>query len=1143
MVNKMKKMKGILAVMLAAMMFTGTIFTSCNLIKSPDSTGTSGETGTTNPDPINPDPTNPDPTKPDPTNPDPTNPDSPVENEYPTELFVSDIYSVSKVGCTAEYLGTTERRIPEISDGGLERYPQYGITLSGATADEKNAILAENSQICASASTYDSMDAEGNLYLNGEATGKKLYKHTASVGLYEGNLSDEEPAIIKKITMQSRSTGNHLTGLYAPAGEVVKIEMSEADFAKTGGLTVHIGQVLQNKQANNIWAARNFNRMPVIVNTMTTKNASSYVGSYLGGPIYIQPVNAGVKFTVTISGAVPYSHYIHGYTTVDEFEFNSQSTAPYFDLEVWDDAVRHSGPKARAADFDYKQLTEAAVLWDKISRVSNQVPSGSTGSIGITFLYDPFVAAGSMVAFVGRSTVNCPLYCMTAALDAESAVNNSSDAFWGCIHEYNHHYQRFGFAPGDEVTNNAVSLVSYSLFTRNSSNRQLGNANEGNYATGWDRYTNPSWTLKQTLANSGVNSNLDSYANLLHTFGQDRFLQATVNGNGGGGADTWYKAVSNATNYDMTYYFTEVLHQTVSQNLLDEYKAKNYPMFVPVATIYQTGRSYSVGGHRYYSQTAQPYGIEKGSDFEINLKTNLVIPSGFTWSVKKITQPTYGTLTQESDGVYIYTPDGVNRESGKIYVTLEIIKDDGAFEVEDVEIVIELREKQYNPSMLERTVYTYTNETMYSSAVEAVENGYAGYETKIDGDNVNPTQNANTDIWAPNPTQNAIMEVRGKFYISANGKYRIAIRGRRYAALYISLDGENYELAANMANTTNSPQFDLTNPNNYKDYELKKGQWVYFKEVLLVTYNSSFVGLGMGRFNGDTVNVAYANAYRTSYYKEKFESEYYYPRDYKYTYSQTSGKQTLVEAKYQPWDASYSIDRLFDNNDTNFIHSNKTNISEDNPFEVVADLGKTMRANRFTIYGEPSRQYQPKKFELYGGTELDNMQLIASVENSERINNNVIVNFEEREIRYYKLKVTDTWASGTKYIAYRCAKFSYTLDNGSWLSPDEEMFVYRGGWKLGNAISTFGHLYEGENATLDFEFTGNRFAIFSYMSPEYDSFEVLVDGELIVTVSLNVDGEEGTALAYLSQSLPEGNHKVTIRSKTKFNIDSLVLWQ
>ena len=47
-----------------------------------------------------------------------------IEDAYPTELFEADMYSPSKVGMTAEYLGITERHLPEVSDGGLERYPE-----------------------------------------------------------------------------------------------------------------------------------------------------------------------------------------------------------------------------------------------------------------------------------------------------------------------------------------------------------------------------------------------------------------------------------------------------------------------------------------------------------------------------------------------------------------------------------------------------------------------------------------------------------------------------------------------------------------------------------------------------------------------------------------------------------------------------------------------------------------------------------------------------------------------------------------------------------------------------------------------------------------------------------------------------------
>ena len=343
-----------------------------------------------------------------------------------------------------------------------------------------------------------------------------------------------------------------------------------------------------------------------------------------------------------------------------------------------------------------------------------------------------------------------------------------------------------------------------------------------------------------------------------------------------------------------------------------------------------------------------------------------------------------------------------------------------------------------------------------------------------------------------------------------------------------------------MTNPANDVKFDQTNENNYKDYMFSKGQWVYFKEVLLITSDRSFVGLGIGMFDGDNVNVSYLHAYRNSYYKEEFDSDYFYSRNYTYNYREESGKQTLISANYRPWDNTKPIDLLFDEDDTNWIHSDRSDISADNPFEITVDLGDTMRANRFTIYGEPTRQYQPKDFVLYGGTDPENMEPIATVTNSVRENNNVAADFAEREIRYYKLVVTDTWAIGQnyRYIAFRCAKFSLFYDGGTLLSPDENIFAYKGGWKLSNRFSTFGHLYEGENATAEFTFTGSRFAIFSCEAEDFDSF----DGEPAGTAKIDGSGND-TKMAYLSDTLAEGEHRVTIRSKTRFNIDSVVLWK
>ncbi len=314
-----------------------------------------------------------------------------------------------------------------------------------------------------------------------------------------------------------------------------------------------------------------------------------------------------------------------------------------------------------------------------------------------------------------------------------------------------------------------------------------------------------------------------------------------------------------------------------------------------------------------------------------------------------------------------------------------------------------------------------------------------------------------------------------------------------------------------MTNLTNSVAFDTTDENNYSDYDLGKGQWVYFREVLLVTSDRSFVGLGLGKFDGKNVSVSYLGAKRNSYERETFESEYFLPRAYTYDYHAASGKQTPLSAVYEPWDDSKPIDLLFDDDDTNWIHSGKSDISAEHPFEITADLGENMLANRFTIYGEPSRQYQPKDFKLYGGTSLKAMELIADVENAARTGSDVIVGFAERRIKYYRLVVTDTWATtqNYRYIAFRCAKFSYSLIGGKWMSPDDGAFGYFGEWKLSNELSTFGHLYEGEkDSALEFSFDGSRFAIFGYVSADYDGYEVLVDGVLSGNVKLGGDDND-----------------------------------
>ena len=456
----------------------------------------------------------------------------------------------------------------------------------------------------------------------------------------------------------------------------------------TGGITVHIGQALYNGKANNIWTDKNtMNRMPVILNTMQVNENTavlengvytSYVGSFLGGPVYIR--NNKEVFTVTVSGAVNYQHFILGYTTEKEFENNAKSSAPYFDMEVRNYGVLHSGPSTYAKKHTYGELYKAAVLWEKVSLVST-----SNSLQGIVFLYDPFVAAGAAVAFPSQQSVNCPTEWMANSLDYKTMVTTGA---WGNFHEYHHNFQSYGVGEGGEVTNNGMSLVSYALFTKISASRGTGSFGADGL-DGWNRYTSATFALNETLkiAKDGAEpengkKGLALYATLLHNFGPDDYIQAKVRQQtqGYGESYTGYmRAWQEVTHNDMTYYFKDVL-KGISEEDANRYKNPDYPVFVPVSCVYQTGRSYSYDNQKRYIQTMQPYLIPAGKEFELDLNRydapdgryasgSVILPEDFTYSVVGVSSPERGQIKDKGNGVYTYTPDGMN-SSGKISVTL-----------------------------------------------------------------------------------------------------------------------------------------------------------------------------------------------------------------------------------------------------------------------------------------------------------------------------------------------------------------------------------------------------------------------------------------------------------------------------------------
>ncbi len=839
-------------------------------------------------------------------------------------LTVNKYAQTTVVGYSSKTVGEVKRNKPvggvhderELFPLGIDvaedaRYPKYGYTMGavvgndpdGSKAAARTVLINESDYLTAygtrnnsgngnnGAGTYNKMDKDGYLYFvnNGtttpatydNGTHRQLYKHTSSVGMYLGDVSDDEPGIIKQVTLRPRGYNSYsVTGVYAPAGEVIKIEISDADMTATGGITIHIGQALYNGQSNNIWTAKGqMQRFPNILNTMVVNKSTAefneetgiwtaYVGSFIGGPLYVRNTSAAV--TVTISGGVAYRHFILGSTTPEEFAKLSKSTAPYFDLEVWDRGVLHSGPLTYAKTFSYDDLYKAAVLWEKVSLVSNYNGDGPNSNQGIVFLYDPFVAAGAAVAFPGRCSVNCPMDWMSSSLNYKSTVTSGG---WGNFHEYNHNFQNYGVGYTGEVTNNGLNLVSYSLFTNISSARQMASYG-GAGLSGWNCYTSATWAQQMVKSNNiGSTNGLAVYSTLLHNFGQEAFLNAR----GYWKANYWNR-YAQVTHHDFSYFDQNTTAYTGGP--LNP-AATEYPLFVPVSSVYQTGRTYLYDGEKRESTTMQPYVIPYGVPFTVDLRPYTMNASNqyesgsvfigasthndFTYKIKSVnTDGINGTFVKAGeDGLYTFTPNSELR-SGKIYVTLEIYNAaDGTREwnghrLDDVDLILEFKQShEWNKNILERTVYTYEAGSAYTSATAAYEANYAGYIGKEEVDNKNATQNSNTDIWFTNDNrapENTVMEVKGKLYFPEAGKYRIALRGRWSVALYLSMDnGQNYDTVVSFLHDGNrepASKFHTEYSDTYVDIVIENAEsWVYFKEVMVCHKGpvvDSFVGMGIG---------------------------------------------------------------------------------------------------------------------------------------------------------------------------------------------------------------------------------------------------------------------------------------------------------
>lgn len=1040
---------------------------------------------------------------------------------------VSDtVYGVNQI--SSKNLGEVPRTLPEITDGGLARYPQYNKLLSNATIEEKESILAENKELF----NYDKIDKDGNLYKNGEILNRKLAKHIASIGVYGSEIPDSAKAYAKRIRITPHNIGNNMTGLYAAPGEIVTVILNQNDAKRN--MFVDIGQCNARQGGNNIPVNKDFTRMPMLKTALKLTETVNYIGSPLGGPIYIRNEGGSLEpYEITVIGAIEMPHYFHAYTTDSEWENLKNAPAPLFDMEVYP-GIRLSMPSTVIRSKTAQQMRDISEFWYKAMCLSNKVSNGAWfKDHPVTMLFDTYIPAGAAVAFVGADCCMLPIDWAKSAMNYDSIFKSGA---WGTLHEFNHHHQGWGADKGGEVTNNVSNALTYMLYTDIAASRT-----EDGGLTGWNWVSDSYNTLKRffkSVESGKVNTDLEMYVTLAHAFGSDAIIDMANNST----AKThtaWYNAAVNATGYDMTYYLRDLCNLTIDDSAIAAVKAQNLPVFVPVASLYQSGIFNAVSNESI--NMGRAFTIPFGKDKELDFAKNIICPNDYNYEIISIDSPRYGKLSKINDLSYIYSPDK------------------NELEVDSFNLYLKLTEKQTGNEVLTTLILSFKQNADGSHA-EIWENpGYTdlnsaivdNYEKKlktigeIDSDIAGITNN----------TKNSIIKVVGQVLPPADGDYEIFIKGSGAMLLYAGMDKKDLKLVASIDSALNAYSRDISS--SHFTVKLIANKPFYYRLYLLNGTSKASCNMGWldtsqiegappvtegGEVSGDAAAKAPIVDIPKTYIK-KFDAKIKtvkqegLPNKYAPNFTVNAAvfhDKTNVKVTAPPQYKGSSPENMLDNNPSTIMH---TKVGIEFPITVSFDMGTAQNLNLFQFSSrDNSARGRIKNYVLYGGNSPIDMKVLSAGTAQNTYTNNIY--FDAITLRYIKIEISDYYGN-EKYIALSEVNFGTGLNNAAVVANTDSALTYSGDWNE-NRYGTYmnGALKESKKGEVVYSFKGTGAAIFAVLGRKYGIAEIKIDDGEWREINLYADTDKFGQCVFTTGNLQDAEHKLIMRAKEgAINVD------
>lgn len=784
--------------------------------------------------------------------------------DFEVDTYSSNVYDKIVV----DYIAEVNRQSDVILD--TTNTIDYVIPGNGtvvSASSQKNALDVE----VASIFNYDMLDSKGYYYVDGVNTSTQLFKHRGADNQVSTYLSDDS-AVTKTMTLRnsiypSSETDEiiapvNVTGLYAPAGEIIKIEISE-ELLETNP-KVYIGSTATNGKVNDIPNGDTYTRMPINVKELTLTDLVNYVGSPLGGQIYIQ--SSMKEYSVTITGGVEYFHYIEGTTTKEELVSLYDSTAPMIDIEI-PGLLRVNMPRSELTSYEttiYNELIDSfseeeartmamdtvidavidtANTWKMYCELSTYIcPEDLYKSNNVTIFFD------SYVVFENFSSGNC--FSTFSIANGRNFLNVDYDNI-SFLENYNlHMYNNEAFVEqgSNTVTSNILTILSMMLYGTYGEYRTLS-SNSHTYSNAYE-------TLRYVKAYSSTEFEISKYVTLMHSFGAQTFIDAlSYDVNISSLVDKLYIQFSYATGFDMLYYFQDVIGWEINGTYISQIEEKNYNMYIPIASSLQIGQV--VNNKKIYN--TQNLGL---SDFElININESISVPIDMEFSIINIADP--NGVVEVNNGVYYYKLDAASKD--EFVVTVNAYNDEYSY---TADIIMGIAESYSNQVINNPTTIYYNN---YEN-LSLDEINYSDLEVNTIITSVSDTILKN----GVNTGYNGVFLTYANLYLPESKIYTINAWGLGDIKISVGTNYNNLEVVARFKQEGSASTSDASDESRTFEIDSTLNRHVIVKiEVSSVDYNSlQRVEFGMGYVSGSSVTAIPAGWWYNQYSSNLMTTSY-----------------------------------------------------------------------------------------------------------------------------------------------------------------------------------------------------------------------------------------------------------------------------